>query len=253
MNGPYAVVLRYRAREPLSAPAPEAVHGAFLAMVRRADPALAATLHSPHHRFRPYTLALLGPREGLELRLRLGVLAPALFQEFWKRWERRGGFPLRLGRTWLSPVAVQTSGPWCGEIPWPWFWELAPVRRVVLTFATPTTFRQGDVDLPLPLPRLLFAGLLAKWNAASPKPLHVDPEMFARFLALTDGRVRICSVWDGRATIRGFVGAVEFRLKREAPAELRQALAMLSAFAPYAGAGRHTTHGFGLVRLLHAS
>mgnify|MGYP000025006338 CR=1 FL=1 len=253
MNGPYAVVLRYRARQPLSAPVPEAVHAAFLGMVRRADPALAATLHSPQHRFRPYTLALLGPRGGLELRLRLSVLAPDLFREFWKRWERRGGFALRLGRTWLSPAAVQKSGPWCGEIPWPRFWELPPVRRVALAFATPTTFRQGDVDLPLPLPKLLFAGLLAKWNAASSRPLSLDPELFSRFLALTEGRVRIQSVWDGRATIRGFVGVVEFRLKRDAPKEVGQALALLSAFAFFAGAGRHTTHGFGLVRFLHAS
>lgn len=253
MSGPYAVVLRFRAREPFPAPVFEAVHGAFLAMVRRADPALASTLHSPQHRFRPYTLALLGPREGLELRLRLSVLAPELFREFWKRWERRGGFSLRLGRIGLSPVALETSGPWCGEIPWSKFWELPPVRRVTLAFATPTTFRQGDVDLPLPLPRLLFSGLLAKWNAASPRPLALDPELFSRFLALTGGRVRIQSVWDGRAHIRGFVGTVEFRLKREAPKDLGQALAILSAFGTFAGAGRHTTHGFGLLRLLHAS
>jgi len=122
-----------------------------------------------------------------------------------------------------------------------------------MAFATPTTFRQGDVDIPLPVPKLLFAGLLAKWNAASPKPLSLDPEIFSRFLALTGGRVRIQSVWDGRATIRGFVGTVEFRLKKKVPEDLPRALGILSAFAPYAGAGRHTTHGFGLVRLLHAS
>lgn len=224
-----------------------------MGLARRADPALSATLHAPAHRLRPYTLALLGPRQGLELRLRLSVLCPELFLRFWEKWERWGGIPLRLGRTRLAPVGAQTSGPWAGETPWPRFWELPPARRVVLAFATPTTFRQGNVDIPLPVPRLLFSGLLAKWNAAAPKPLAIDPEELSRFIAVANARIRTQALWDGRARIWGFVGGVEFRLKRDTPEGLRRAVAMLSAFAPYAGAGRHTTHGMGLVRLIHAA
>jgi len=253
MNGPYAVVMRFRAPQPFSAPVPEALHAAFLGLVRRADPALAHALHAPGHPFRPYTLALLGPRAGLELRLRLSVLSPDLFARFWERWERRGGFPLRLGRMRLAPVEVRTSGPWAGQILWSEFWRLPPVRRVTLAFATPTTFRQGDVDLPLPVPGLLFPGLLAKWNMAAPQPLDLSPTLFSQKLALASAQIRTCAQWDGRARIWGFVGRAEFRLKRDSPADLGRAVAMLSAFAAFCGAGRRTTHGFGLVRLLHAA
>lgn len=252
-GGPYAVVFRFTAKRPFSPPPPEAVHAAFLDLVRRADPALASTLHAPGHRIRPYTLSLLGPRSGKELRLRLSVLSPELFLHFWDRWERRGGVGLRLGRRWLSPAEVEKKGPWAGETPWSAFASLPPVRQVLLAFSTPTTFRQGDVDLPLPVPRLFFSSLLAKWNAASPKPLDLDPEDFSRHLALTEARIRTTALWDGRARIWGFVGPVEYRVKRDAHETFRRAVAALSAFSFYAGAGRHTTHGFGLVRLIHAA
>lgn len=253
MNGPYAVVLSFRSRRPLVRPTPEALHAAFLDLTRRADPALSATLHAPGHRLRPYTLALLGPQAGSTLRLRLSVLAPDLFSRFWDRWDRRGGLPLRLGRKWLAPEAVQTHGPWAGQVAWKALVELPPVQRLRLAFCTPTTFRQGDLDTPLPIPPLLFAGLLAKWNAASPFPLGLDPEAFGLHLGVREAWVRTRRVWDGRAHIWGFVGPVEFVARRDAPQHFTQALAILAAFAPYAGAGRRTTHGLGLVRLLHAA
>lgn len=253
MNGPYAVVLRFRGRGPIAPPTPEAVHAAFLDLARRADRALAATLHMPGHRLRPYTLALLGPRATPTLRLRLSVLAPELFARFWERWERRGGLPLRLGREWLAPEEVQTRGPWAGQISWKALAELPPVHRLWLAFCTPTTFRQGDLDLPLPVPKLLFSGLLAKWNAASPFPLAFDVEVLAQHVAVRESRIRTHPVRDGHARIWGFVGQVEFVVRRDATEELRQNLAMLAAFAFYGGAGRRTTHGLGLVRLLYAA
>ncbi len=253
MSGPYAVVLSFSSRKPIPPPAPEAIHAAFLDLARRADPALSAALHAPGHRIRPYTLAHLGPRGGLRLHLRLAVLAPDLFVRFWDRWERRGGLPLRLGQRWLAPEGVQNQGHWAGQIPWRSLYNLPPVHRLRFAFCSPTTFRQGDLDLPLPLPKLFFAGLLAKWNAASPFPLGMDPEAFGLHLGVREAWVRTRRVWDGRAHIWGFVGRVEFVARRDAPAHLTQALAILAAFAPYAGAGRRTTHGLGLVRLLHAA
>ncbi len=253
MNGPYAVVLSFRSCRPIAPPAPEAIHAAFLDLARRADPALAAALHAPGHRVRPYTLALIGPRAGTILRLRLSVLAPELFSRFWDRWDRRGGLPLRLGRGWLAPEKVQTEGPWAGQILWKALAARPPVRCLRLAFCTPTTFRQGDLDLPLPVPKLLFGGLLLKWNATSPFPLSFGAEIIAQNVAVRGAHLRTVPVWDGRARIWGFVGPVEFAVRRDAPEELRQGLATLAAFAPFAGAGRRTTHGLGLVRLLHAT
>lgn len=253
MNGPYAVVLSFRSRRSLVRPTPEAVHAAFLDLARRADPALFATLHAPSHRLRPYTLALLGPRASSALRLRLSVLAPDLFSRFWERWDCRGGLPLRLGRTWLAPEAVQTHGPWAGQVAWSALVELPPVHRLRLAFCTPTTFRQGDLDTPLPIPALLFAGLFAKWNAASPFPLTLDLEELARCVGVREAHIRTQPVWDGRTRIWGFVGQIEFFVRREASPELLRNLAALAAFVPFAGAGRRTTHGLGLVRLLYAT
>lgn len=245
--------MRFRAGRSVPQPLPEVVHAAFLDLVRRLDPALAEVLHAPGHRVRPYTLAQLGKRGGEEFILRVGVLAPDLFERFWDRWDRRSGAPLRLNNRRLAPVEVHCKGPWAGSLAWSAFAHLPPAHQVTLIFCTPTTFRQGDVDLPLPVPRLILSGLLAIWNASAPRPIKLDPDLFESHVALGPARVRTTPSWDGRARIWGFVGRAQLRVKATAPQELGQALAVLSHFAFFAGVGRKTTHGFGLVRIQNAS
>lgn len=253
MSGPYAVVMRFQARRPISPPLPEGVHASFLDLVRRLDPALGEVLHAPGHRLRPYTLAQLGRRGTTEFILRVGVVAPDIFQRFWDRWERCSGASLRLNSQRLRPLEVRRDGPWAGSLDWSGFASFSPVRQVTLTFCTPTTFRQGDVDLPLPVPRLILSGLFARWNASAPWFLELDPRLFESDVVLGPARLRTVPVWDGRARIWGFVGRAELRVKASAPRELAKGVAILAAFAFFSGVGRRTTHGFGLVRHHYAA
>ncbi len=248
MSGPYAVVLRFRGPGVRATPAQ--VHAGFLAMVGRADPALAAALHHPRLGLRPFTLALVGNPSLGRLGVRLGVLDPELFGRFWARWERRGGFPLVLGRARWLPEGVDEGSPWSSRASWEGL--LHGDRRASgrLVWCTPTAFRQGDVDLPLPLPRLVFGGLLEKWNRFSPHPLAWEAGALERHLVVSEHRLVTRGFHDGRAVIPGFVGWTEFRLLRGAGEEERRAYSALVQFAFYAGVGRKTTHGMGLVRVI---
>ncbi len=246
MSGPYSVVLTF-AGKPKEFTAHQ-LHGAFLDLCRRADPALAQVLHSGIKR-RPFSLHVIGPRPAEEVHLRLSILAPELFQRFWRRWEARGGLPLRLDRQLLRPKEVKTTGPWAGGLDWRDFWSLPAAKTIRFRFCTPTTFRQGDLDLPLPIPTLVFKSLLELWNLHAPKAIALSPEILERGVALTSCRVRTQRFFDGYATILGFVGQCEFRLTKVLSGEEAQALRALAGFAFFSGVGRKTTHGMGLVRV----
>ncbi|HDN19608.1 MAG TPA: hypothetical protein ENF46_00735, partial [Candidatus Acetothermia bacterium] len=104
IQGPYAVVLKFQGTGALRDVTPERLHAAFLGLLNQGDPALGRLLHSPKMGRRPFSLHPLGPRgENGGLRLRFAVLAPELFARFWERWEKRGGIPLKLGRSFLEP------------------------------------------------------------------------------------------------------------------------------------------------------
>lgn len=247
-EGPYAVVLEFQGPGGLRDVTPERLHAAFLGLVNRGDRALGKLLHSPQMGRRPFSLHPLGPRgrDG-RLRLRLAVLAPELFSRFWERWEARGGIPLKLGGSILQPVSLSADGPWCGARPWKDFLDLETQKEVAFLFATPTTFKAGDLDLPLPVPRLVFGGLLRKWNSFSPYPLGISPQEIERKVALADARLRTKAFYDGRSHITGFVGHARFRLLRGTPPEVVRAAGVLTQFAFFAGVGRKTTHGMGLI------
>jgi len=117
-----------------------------------------------------------------------------------------------------------------------------------LVFATPTTFRQGDADLPLPVPRLVFRGLWEKWNAFAPQSSLLSEEVIERKIALAEAQIRTRTFDEGRSSIVGFVGWAEFYLMGRHSLEVIRSLHALAEFAFFAGVGRKSTHGMGLVR-----
>lgn len=247
-QGPYAVVVQFHSPSALRDVTPEELHAAFLGFVNRGDRALGELLHIPHLGQRPFTLHPLGnPAVTDKLTLRVSVLAPELFFRFWERWKGRGGIPLKLGRRFLEPISLSAGGPWGGQLSWKELSEVTPAKEVELWFATPTAFKAGDLDLPLPLPRLVFGGLLRKWNAFSPFPLGISPQELERKVALAEACIRTKAFYDGRSRIVGFVGRARFRVLRGSSPELLRAVNVLARFAFFAGVGRKTTHGMGLV------
>lgn len=251
MSGPYSVVLHFSSPAPLNDLTPEVVHAAFLSHLRRGDSSLAKLLHTSGMGRRPFSLAALGyPGQRDRLTLRVGILSPALFEQFWARWEKRGGISLSIGRKRLRPVAIGKSGPWIGNSDWMRLLKQEPIKKIKLFFYTPTAFRQGDTDLPLPVPRLIFRGLLARWNAFAPFPLPLNTQTIDRKIAVSSAHIQTRIFFDGRAHIPGFVGPVEFRVLRGVSADEMRAISALADLAFFSGVGRKTTHGMGLVRRL---
>ncbi len=257
-----------------------AAHAWFLDEVRAAMPDLAEALHDADAR-RPFTVSPLwcprrSPQRGrLEVapahpcHLRITSLTPALTtcltQQLIPRWPQTTlhltGVPFTITEIAMEPrqhaqARLATYVNLRQQVE-----QAAPPDHITLDFLTPTTFRRspppstpfdnGAYDLPLPLPSLIFGGLLALWNEFAPQPL---PEALTPFLrdcvviSRYDLRTELVTFGGGRrGRVGGFVGRCRFAFRCSAP-QWRRRVGVLAAFAPFAGIGWRTTMGLGQVR-----
>ena len=252
-------------------------------LIEKQDAVVAARLHAPKNS-KPFTTALI-PRPGapgnrdhrhsveapVTIKLRLTLLDDALYplvSQFFL--QHLDGIPLlRLGQTPLLVSRVLAT-PDSGE-PWAGFARFADLLAAAsasetswsVQFATPTSFKTGDADLPLPVPRLCFQSWLNSWDEHSPLPFFPDKASRRAFLSdvvegcvsVTYAQLRLAQqpfYFDGVHTrAQGFVGTCRFTVRpaKVAP-QHRQLLATLARYSTYAGTGRKTTMGMGMSRYI---
>jgi CRISPR-associated endoribonuclease Cas6 len=257
-----------------------AAHAWFLNQVRAADPAIAQALHEPNQE-RPFTVSNLQGRNPASGRSRVSdqLVSPersyALrLTSFWPELsalllERLlPNLPeqtLDLAGATCRVVSVTTDGtahPWAGQTS---FQDLVqqhtlspalPPRQVTLHFASPTVFRSGGANVPLPLPGLVFESLVRRWNAFAPLQIPLEIRRFAdeamviaRYHLHTE---RVAFGEEGeRGAYPGFVGTCSYAFLVHDRYWLGL-IHLLAAFAFYAGVGARTTMGLGQVRVVHS-
>lgn len=267
-------VISLQPTEPASTPAnlSRAAHAWFLGQVRQADPALAEELHHGHGQ-RPFTVSNLWPvgwRHRGEVTLspeETYALRVTSFSSTLSALLREGVIPHLPGALTLGSVQLRVTGdttdpavhPWAGEETFEGLVQRHTLaahmpRRVSLRFASPTLFRSADKNVPLPLPGLVFGGLLDKWNAFAPIQVHPDVRRFAQeCLAVSRYRLETLPVAFGddgaRGAVAGFVGTCSYAIQ-VGDKYWMGLIHLLAAFALYAGLGRRTTMGLGQARAL---
>lgn len=134
-------------------------------------------------------------------------------------------------------------------------------RKVKLNFVSPTVFRSGEMDIPLPDPIRVYSGLYHSWNAFAPEEINIATDWldFAekalvvnRIYQIKTERLPFAGGLRGAAT--GFVGEIDYSLlpARKLPQHLqvdyaknKMIFSVLSAYAFYCGVGARTTIGMG--------
>lgn len=245
-----------------------ASHAFFLRLVQARAPTLAEVLHNAPGP-RPFTCSALvgGHPQGQTLLLRAGDTAwlryTALTAEVSAHLQALAqnppetveldGAKLRVRRATLDGA----EHPWAGACSYRAFIEQhlgpeAPApRRVRLAFASPTAFRSQGVNVPLPLAPLVFGSLLQRWQAFAPVAVSAEVPRYAdEMVALSQYRLRT-QPWQAHeeGVQIGFVGEVTFT-RLNADRYWGRVLALLAAYAFYAGVGAHTTMGMGQARLV---
>lgn len=256
------------------------LHALFLELVRSLNPDLATELHHQTSE-KAFTLSPLQVahrptrHNGLADQLqwqhrqpippsapcwwRISLLDETLFSSLTHLWLNLDpNRPWQLGPAELQVVRVlgtpQPDQPWANFQSYSQLYAQAADgsqdngasdRNLDLRFCTPTTFRCRQFDSALPTPSLVFQSLLRRWNRYSnitfPESIidHIYPSLFD---------IQTAIAIDSRSKFIGCLGTVVFQILGEVEPTVIKQINSLADYALYAGVGRKTPMGMGMVR-----
>ncbi len=215
------------------------LHGALFRRLRETDPVAAEFAHA--HEPRPFAIA--APRQqGPHLLLRYAGLSEPVADAIGGAFEV--GVEFDIGPSEVRVLDVTVDRTDYEKLYEAYVPKEAAHERISLRFLSPTTFRVGKANMPMPLPRLLWQSWATRWNAFSEIQLGSFGEWAEEHVVPARFRLRSRVAKVGGATLVGAVGECEYRVLRPESLEARVA-AMLSAYAAYCGSGQKTTMGLG--------
>jgi len=186
---------------------------------------------------------------------RISLLDDSLFGQLTNLWlHLNPQHPYHLGSADLYIMGImgtpQSHQPWANFSSYEQIYTQASTEETTITLklVTPTAFRQGQYDSFLPTPELVFRSLLDRWNTYSNIPIdpqNLEPIHDSRFNIKTE----IVRNYDTHTFI-GCVGEISYRILKEISPEQIKQLNTLADYAMYAGIGRKTTMGMGMVKRL---
>lgn len=247
------------------------LHALFLTLVSSVDRALGDRLHQ-QQKEKAFTLSPLQISDrtrrdrtlqwehkqpipaGTPCWWRISLLDDALFSHLTPLWlNLNPAHPWHLGPADLQVTSIlgtaQSTQTWANFSPYAQLYEQASNTTCQLAFSlcTPATFRQGKYDSALPTRECVFQSLLNRWNRYSGIPF---PEALMEYLFPSFFDIRTELVNGSNSKWAGCVGTISYRILGEAdPLAIKQ-LNTLADFALYAGIGRKTPMGMGIVRRL---
>jgi len=121
-------------------------------------------------------------------------------------------------------------------------------RIIPFRFLTPTAFKNGKANVPLPIPRLMFGGYLRKWNTFAPEDLRIDESLLTEIedsVLISRHDIRSRTLDLGAMKMVGFTGECTLAASNGIRPESLRALNTLARFACFSGTGAKTTIGMG--------
>ncbi|MGI2906993.1 CRISPR-associated endoribonuclease Cas6 [Tolypothrix sp. VBCCA 56010] len=183
---------------------------------------------------------------------RISLLDDTLFSKLTHLWlNLNPKHPWHLGSADLHITSIlgtpQSTQPWANACTYTQLYEQASESSRILnfTFATPVAFRQGGYDTVLPSKECVFNSLLSRWNKYSGIEFSNIPveSIYPSFFKI---QTEVVSNYDSKFI--GCIGEISYRILGDVePIAIKQINA-LADFALYAGIGRKTTMGMGMVR-----
>ncbi|TFE67812.1 CRISPR-associated endoribonuclease Cas6 [Methylacidiphilum caldifontis] len=194
-------------------------------------------------------------KAGDQVWFRVTLLDDTVFPAFSLRFLENPNTKIRLGLVELLVKEVTVSGGkkdrWNGFSDYKKLYDTAqPLDEIILQFATPTSFKQGDTIMLFPLPDLIFKGYIEKWNKYS--GIVINDSLLDKIkesFILSQYFLKTLPFLEGRAMTPGFIGQCKFKTKNR-DKEFLKNVNLLADFSFFAGTGRKTTHGMGMTRRL---
>ncbi|BAZ50210.1 CRISPR-associated protein Cas6 [Nostoc sp. NIES-4103] len=183
---------------------------------------------------------------------RISLLDDTLFQTLTPLWlNLNPNHPWHLGSANLYITSIQgtpqSTQPWANACTYAQLYEQASDRDRTLnfTFSTPVSFRQGGYDNVLPIKESVFNSLLSRWNKYS--GIEISTISFESiYPSAFNINTEIVSNYESKFI--GCVGGISYRILGDVESIVIKQINALADFALYAGLGRKTTMGMGMVR-----
>jgi CRISPR-associated endoribonuclease Cas6 len=184
---------------------------------------------------------------------RISLLDEVLFSKLtglWLNLNPDRAFHLGSADLYITSIlgTPQSSQPWSNFATYQQIFDRASETERNITFhlATPTAFRQGKYDSPLPTRDNVFKSLCDRWNTYSEIP--ISPEIIEYiFPSRFEIKTEVVKNYDTHSFI-GCVGEIGYRILGDASPETIKQINALADFAMFAGIGRKTTMGMGIAR-----
>ncbi len=184
---------------------------------------------------------------------RISLLDEVLFSKLtglWLNLNPDRAFHLGSANLYITSIlgTPQSSQPWSNFETYQQIFDRASETERNITFhlATPTAFRQGKYDSPLPTRDNVFKSLCDRWNTYSEIP--ISPEIIEYiFPSRFEIKTEVVKNYDTHSFI-GCVGEIGYRILGDASPETIKQINALADFAMFAGIGRKTTMGMGIAR-----
>jgi CRISPR-associated endoribonuclease Cas6 len=269
---PYSLVLNLVPQSPIY---PEFLsgrhyHALFLNLISSVDPTLGEYLHSAKAD-KAFTLSPLQIQRqykqhhhtlqfghqkpiaaGTPCWWRVSLLDDTLFSKLTPLWlNLNPEQPWHLGSANLYITKIQgtpqSTQPWANACNYAQLYEQASdkERNLSFSFATPVSFRQGRYDTFLPIKECVFNSLLSRWNKYSGIEISSIP-IESIYPSAFDINTEVISNYESKFI--GCVGAISYRILGDVEPLAVKQINALADFALYAGLGRKTTMGMGMVR-----
>lgn len=211
-----------------------AVHAQCLEWFAIADPDLADQLHEPETSPLSLGLKYVSPRQ---IHIRIGLLQQHLLAPL--LW----GMSSDLGQQITLANASCKLSRQVKLLATERFKQLTQIEgadRFAMRFYSPTSFKQGKVVIPFPLPELVFTNLHKRWNTFAPSALQLPDVEWQGMVSEYQLTTEVLHLRGGVEI--GFQGWTKYRFPDPQQAQLAIALAHFAAFS---GVGRKTAMGMG--------
>jgi CRISPR-associated endoribonuclease Cas6 len=121
-------------------------------------------------------------------------------------------------------------------------------HTITLHFLTPTSFRRGNVDFPMPDPRLVFRNYRTRFEEFAQIAFLSDFDAQVEFYTGVARlhRLETTTIRTKKVSLVGFTGSVTYFIDKKAPPDLVFQMNLLADFAFFCGTGRKTTVGMGV-------
>ena len=241
------------------------LNGLLFDLIREVDPVLSAKIHDEMD-LKPFTVSTIkghfrtinGKRCAVPeeiYRVRYTVLMDEVFQVlgqvFLERYLERKAItihnqPFELLRIGVAP---HERNSWVVTSSYEALYQQRQsAGKITLQFASPTGFKNSELNIMFPRPVSVFGSLRRTWETFAPIPLSEGLKDFVEqrvAVSRYDLSTRVISA--GRYKLLGFVGQCTYRiLDKDSP--LTSELNMLADFALFSGVGMKKTQGMGQVR-----